>query len=74
MSKIMVQTKRTRFPTAPDLYGLFFEEDVYKRQFNLWTAFPGVEKRQVVKGIPQEIIDRLAEKGGTTGQMCIRDR
>lgn len=35
--------------------------------YNLWKAFPGVEKRQVVKGIPQEIIDRLAEKGGTTG-------
>lgn len=35
--------------------------------YNLWKAFPGVEKRQVVKGIPQEIIDRLAEAGGTTG-------
>ena len=35
--------------------------------YNLWKAFPGVEKRQIVKGIPQEIIDRLAEKGGTTG-------
>lgn len=35
--------------------------------FNLWKAFPGVEKRQVVKGIPQEIIDRLAMIGGTTG-------
>lgn len=35
--------------------------------FNLWKAFPGVEKRQVVKGIPQEIIDRLLVKGGTTG-------
>lgn len=35
--------------------------------FNTWKAFPGVEKRQIVKGIPQEIIDRLAEKGGTTG-------
>ncbi|MBN1979553.1 MAG: FAD-dependent oxidoreductase [Anaerolineae bacterium] len=35
--------------------------------YNLWKAFPGVEKRQVVKGIPQEIIDRLAEVGGTTG-------
>jgi hypothetical protein len=35
--------------------------------FNLWKAFPGVEKRQVVKGIPQEIIDRLAIIGGTTG-------
>jgi len=35
--------------------------------YNLWKAFPGVEKRQVVKGIPQEIIDRLAQRGGTTG-------
>lgn len=35
--------------------------------FNMWKAFQGVEKRQLVKGIPQEIIDRLSEKGGTTG-------
>jgi hypothetical protein len=35
--------------------------------YNLWKAFPGVEKRQVVRGIPQEIIDRLMEAGGTTG-------
>ena len=35
--------------------------------YNLWKAFPGVEKRQVVKGIPQEIIDRLAVAGGTSG-------
>ncbi|MFW6006864.1 MAG: FAD-dependent oxidoreductase [Halanaerobiales bacterium] len=35
--------------------------------YNLWKAFPGVEKRQIVKGIPQEIVDRLAEKGGTSG-------
>jgi hypothetical protein len=35
--------------------------------FNLWKAFPGVEKRQVVKGIPQEIIDRLTLVGGTSG-------
>jgi hypothetical protein len=37
--------------------------------YNLWQAFPGVKKRQVVKGIPQEIIDRLAQAGGTTGHM-----
>ena len=37
--------------------------------FNLWKAFPGVEKRQVVKGIPQEIIDRLIERGGSTGHV-----
>lgn len=35
--------------------------------YNLWKAFPGVQKRQVVKGIPQEIIDRLAAAGGTSG-------
>jgi glycine/D-amino acid oxidase-like deaminating enzyme len=35
--------------------------------YNLWKAFPGVEKRQVVRGIPQEIVDRLMEVGGTTG-------
>jgi hypothetical protein len=35
--------------------------------YNLWKAFPGVQKRQVVRGIPQEIIDRLAKEGGTSG-------
>jgi len=35
--------------------------------YNLWKAFPGVEKRHIVKGIPQEIVDRLAEAGGTSG-------
>jgi hypothetical protein len=35
--------------------------------YNLWKAFPGVEKRQVVRGIPSEIIDRLVEAGGATG-------
>lgn len=35
--------------------------------FNLWKAFPGVPKRQVVKGIPQEIVDRLMQIGGCTG-------
>ncbi len=35
--------------------------------YNLWKAFPGVKKRQVVKGIPQEIIDRLEAVGGTCG-------
>ncbi len=37
--------------------------------YNLWKAFPGVKKRQVVRGIPQEIIDRLLKKGGTTGHL-----
>jgi hypothetical protein len=35
--------------------------------YNLWKAFPGVQKRQVVKGIPQEIIDRLMKVGGCSG-------
>jgi len=35
--------------------------------YNLWRAFPGVEKRQVVRGIAQEIIDRLWREGGTSG-------
>jgi hypothetical protein len=35
--------------------------------FNLWKPFPGVAKRQIVKGIPQEIIDRLLLVGGTSG-------
>jgi len=35
--------------------------------YNLWKAFPGVQKRQVVRGIPQDIIDRLMKVGGTSG-------
>jgi len=35
--------------------------------YNLWKAFPGCRKRQVVRGIPQEIIDRLLAVGGTSG-------
>jgi hypothetical protein len=35
--------------------------------YNLWKAFPGVKKRQVIKGIPQEIIDRLMKVGGCSG-------
>lgn len=34
--------------------------------FNLWQAF-GVEKRQVVQGLPQKIIDRLMAVGGCSG-------
>ena len=35
--------------------------------FNLWKAFPGVRKRQVVKGIPSEIVDLLTKAGGCSG-------
>ena len=35
--------------------------------YNLWKAFPGVKKRQVVHGIPQEIVDRLAKVGAVSG-------
>jgi hypothetical protein len=35
--------------------------------FNLWKAFPGVEKRQVIRGIPNEIIERLMKAGGCSG-------
>jgi len=35
--------------------------------YNLWKAFPGAKKRQVVRGIAQEIIDRLLKVGGTSG-------
>jgi hypothetical protein len=35
--------------------------------YNLWKAFPGVKKRQVVRGIPQTIIDNLIKVGGCSG-------
>ena len=35
----------------------------------LWTSFPGVKKRNCVRGISQEIIDRLLVVGGTTGHV-----
>ncbi len=35
--------------------------------YNLWKAFPGVGKRHVVRSIPQEVVDRLAKVGGTSG-------
>ena len=37
--------------------------------FNLWKAFPGVPRTQLVRGIPQEIIDRLLAAGGTAGHV-----
>ncbi len=35
--------------------------------FNLWKAFEDTEKKQVVQGISEEIVQRLQEIGGTTG-------
>lgn len=35
--------------------------------YNLWKAFSGVEKRQLVRGIPAEMIERLTARGGATG-------
>ncbi len=35
--------------------------------FNIHQPFDGVKKRQIVRGIPQQIIDRLIKIGGTTG-------
>jgi hypothetical protein len=35
--------------------------------YNLWKAFPGVEKQQVVRGIPSELIDRMMLLGAATG-------
>jgi len=37
--------------------------------FNIYKAFPGVEKVQVVRGLPQEIIDRLIAAGGSPGHL-----
>jgi len=35
--------------------------------FNIWKPFPGVKKRQVVRGIPNEIVERLDKIGGWAG-------
>ncbi len=35
--------------------------------YNLYTAFPGVEKRKVVRSIPMEFMDRLTAMGGASG-------
>jgi len=35
--------------------------------FNLWQGFPGVKKRQLVGGIPDEIVARLRGEGGSPG-------
>jgi hypothetical protein len=41
--------------------------------FNLWKAFPGVARVQLVRGIPEEFIQRLYREGGTAGH-CEMDR
>ena len=35
--------------------------------YNLYKAFPGVPKKHLVKGIPEELIQRLSREGGTAG-------
>ena len=35
--------------------------------FNMYKTVPGAEKVQVVRGIPQEIVDRMVEAGGSLG-------
>ena len=35
--------------------------------YNLWKAFPGVEKKKIIRGIPEELIDRLTKAGGASG-------
>ncbi|MFW6313148.1 MAG: FAD-dependent oxidoreductase [Spirochaetota bacterium] len=35
--------------------------------YNLYKAFPHAPKKQLVKGIPEEFIERLYEAGGTAG-------
>ncbi|MBS7176857.1 MAG: FAD-dependent oxidoreductase, partial [Clostridiales bacterium] len=37
--------------------------------FNLYKAFPGAEKIQVVRGIPDEIVKRMKERGGSPGHL-----
>ncbi|MGB8452902.1 MAG: FAD-dependent oxidoreductase [Anaerocolumna sp.] len=37
--------------------------------FNVYKPFPGVEKLQVVRGIPSEIIDRMVACGGSPGHL-----
>lgn len=35
--------------------------------FNLYKAYPNQKKRQLVRGIPAELVERLTERGGATG-------
>lgn len=35
--------------------------------YNLYKAFPGVGKKKVIRGLPEEFIDRLTAMGGASG-------
>lgn len=35
--------------------------------FNLYKAYPNQKKRQLVQGIPAELVERLTKRGGATG-------
>ena len=37
--------------------------------YNLYKAFPGAKKLQCVKGIPQEVIDRMVARNGSYGHL-----
>ncbi len=37
--------------------------------FNLYKAFPGAKKQHLVKGLPQEVIDRLVEQKASYGHL-----
>ena len=37
--------------------------------FNMYRAFPDVERIQLVQGIPQEVVDRMAAAGGSPGHL-----
>lgn len=37
--------------------------------FNLYKAFPGAKRVQVVRGLPSEIVDRLVAAGGSPGHL-----
>ena len=34
--------------------------------YNLYKAFPGIKKKKVIRGLPEEFIDRLTEAGGAS--------
>ncbi len=37
--------------------------------FNVFKPFPGVEKKQVIQGLPQEIVERMIERGASPGHL-----